>query len=69
MEKDYQKIAKLYKEVQELHGLNQEQFALKLGISQAYLSQILLGKKNPAGDKIMEIMELRRKVLIRMANL
>lgn len=69
MQKDLSKTANLYKEVRELLGESQAQFAKRLNIAQGYLSYIESGKRNPNGHQVMEVLEIKRKALIKIANL
>jgi len=69
MNKDLTKTAKLYKEVRDLLGLSQAQFARTLNISRSHICKIEQGLRDPRGTQVIEVMDLKRKALIKQANL
>ena len=63
MNKDLTKTAKLYKEVRDLLGLSQAQFAKTLGISKSHLWKIENEGRDPRGSQVMEVMEIRKRAI------
>ena len=69
MREELRKTAELYKEVREMLGESQGVFAERFETTQGNICHIEQGLRDPKGYHVIEVLELKRKALIKLANL